>query len=81
MNFEKILEYRQKYPIINGSKDELFNAIIDGTYNYDFVLLTMGIISKNAEILFKDRYTDMIIQIPSPFAWVGIDFILLHLYS
>lgn len=78
MNFEKILEYRQKYPIINGSKDKLFNAIIDGTYNYDFVLLTMGIISKNAEILFKDRYTDMIIQIPSPFAWVGIDFILLH---
>lgn len=78
MNFEEIIKYRQKYPIINGSKDELFDAIISGSYNYDYALLTIGMISRNVEILFKDRYANMIIQIPSPFAWVGINFILLH---
>ena len=31
-----------------------------------------------AKKLFENRYTDMIVQIPSPFAWVGINFILLH---
>ena len=78
MDFEKILKYRQEYPIISGSKDKLYNALMDGTYKYDYVLLTMSIINKNAIELFKNRYTDMIIQIPSPFAWVGIDFIILH---
>ena len=78
MNFDKVIEYRQKYPIFNGSKDALYDAIVDGTYNYDYALLTMSLISKNAEELFKDKYTDMIIQIPSPFAWIGINFILLH---
>ena len=78
MNFDKVIEYRQKYPIFNGSKDALYDAIVDGTYNYDYALLTMSMISKNAEELFKDKYTDMIIQIPSPFVWVGINFILLH---
>lgn len=78
MNFEKVLEYRQKYPIFNGVKDALYDAIIDQSYNYDYALLTTGIINKNADKLFEKKYTDMIIQIPSPFAWVGINFILLH---
>lgn len=78
MNFDKVLEYRQKYPIFSGSKDALYDAIVDGSYNYDYALLTIGMISRNANELFKNKYIDMLIQIPSPFAWVGINFILLH---
>ena len=78
MNFEKILDYRQKYPIFNGNQDALFDAIMDGKYDYEYALLTMDIISKNADKLFDKLYTDMIVQIPSPFAWVRINFILLH---
>lgn len=78
MNFEKVLQNRQKYPILSGSKDMLYEAIINGSYNDEYALLTIGIINNNAEELFSERYTDMIVQIPSPFAWVGVNFILLH---
>ncbi len=78
MNFEKILELRQEYPIFSGEKDALCDAIKDEKYTSDYALLTLSIINKNADALFKNRYTDMIIQIPSPFAWVGINFILIH---
>ena len=78
MDFNKVLEYREKYPIFSGTKDALYDAIIDGSYKFDYALLTIGMISKNAYELFKDRFIDTLIQIPSPFAWVGINFILLH---
>lgn len=78
MNFDKVLEYRQKYPIFSGGKDALYDAIIDESYNFDYALLTISMISKNANELFKNRYIDMLIQIPSPFAETGINFILLH---
>lgn len=78
MDFNKVLEYREKYPIFSGTKDALYDAIIDGSYKFDYALLTIGMISKNANELFKDRFIDTLIQIPSPFAWVGINFILLH---
>ena len=78
MDFNKVLEYREKYPIFSGTKDALYDAIIDGSYKFDYALLTIGMISKNADELFKDRFIDTLIQIPSPFAWVGINFILLH---
>ena len=78
MDFNKVLEYRQKYPIFSGTKDALYDAILDGSYNFDYALMTIGMISKNADKLFKNRFIDTLIQIPSPFAWVGINFILLH---
>ena len=78
MDFEEILKLRQDYPIYSGGKDALLDAILDGTYKHDYALLTMSIISKNTQELLKNRYIDMIIQIPSPFNWVGINFIIIH---
>lgn len=78
MDFNKVLKYRQEYPIFSGTKDALYDAIIDGSYGYDYALLTIGMISKNADELFEDRFIDTLIQIPSPFTSVGINFILLH---
>ena len=72
MDFNKVLEYREKYPIFSGTKDALYDAITDGSYKFDYALLTIGMISKNANELFKDRFIDTLIQIPSPFAWVEI---------
>ena len=78
MDFEQILKHRQEYPIFYGGKDDLCEAIKNGKYNYEYALLTLQTIRKNVDELFKGRYTDMIVQIPSPFAWTGINFIILH---
>ena len=40
MDFNKVLEYRKKYPIFSGTKDALYDAIIDGSYKFDIVELT-----------------------------------------
>lgn len=78
MNFEEVLKKRQEYPLYPGNKDELYNAIINGTYNFDYALSTISVINANPRELLKDKYVDIIVQIPSPFVWVGLNFLLIH---
>ena len=79
MNFEKLIELRRKYPFITGSHDDLYDAIINGVYEYDFALLTVSILSKYGKELLKEHYIDMLIQIPSPFEFTSINFCMIHL--
>lgn len=79
LDFNKLIEYRKKYPIISGSNDCLMDAIKNNEYDYEYALLTMSIIQKNKEYLFNNFYSDLLVQIPSPFACIGINFVIVHL--
>lgn len=79
LNINDVIENRRKYPILSGNKDQLFEAIKNKEYDCEYALLTMNIIQKNKEYLFKEYHPDIIIQITSPFSGIGINFILIHL--
>lgn len=78
MNFEEVLMYRKKYPIYTAYKDALCDAVIKGTYKCDYAIMTIGIVNMYSKELLKDRYIDIIIQIPSPFVLITTNFMLIH---
>lgn len=77
-DFNSIVELRQKYAIYSGSKDELMQVLLDGGYEDEFAMLTLGMLQKNIIDIMKNKYIDMIVQIPSPFSGTGISFCIVH---
>jgi len=77
-NFDEIIKNKQKYAVLSGNNDMLVRDILEGKYNDEFAMLTLGMLQKESNQLLKNRFVDVIIRIPSPFVETSIDFYIVH---